>query len=377
MNRLIAFAGVFIISITGFSQKKERSKSWTSIVQSIGVNLTKERKFKLKGYVKVVSEDTLAWAGLWFRVDTKDGEIGSFGNMSQNRITHPNWKEYSIEGVLNQESDVLNFGSLCIHEGFFYFDNIQLFIENDEGIMDRMDVVNSGFEKTVEKEEIPEWIEGISMASPSQAKEYVISSTEDKVEGRYALLISGKKTHNVVNEYEISEQDGFSPHVGTLLDMLESLKNRVHFAVQNLDLHETDYLLDEKANRIGSLIMHLAAAEAFYQVRTFEGRGFNKEEKKKWGVALDLDQKGRDEFKGKDISFYLTEYTKVRERTIELLKTKDDVWLYEETPGYGMNNYYAWFHVMEHQSSHLGQILFLKKRIPPKGEIQINEEIKQ
>jgi len=36
--------------------------------------------------------------------------------------------------------------------------------------------------------------------------------------------------------------------------------------------------------------------------------------------------------------------------------------------GSTMNNHFAWFHVMEHQSSHLGQILMLRKRIPKKEE---------
>jgi len=39
-----------------------------------------------------------------------------------------------------------------------------------------------------------------------------------------------------------------------------------------------------KRNSIGALIMHLAAAEAYYQVATFENREFNEEERKsgKW-----------------------------------------------------------------------------------------------
>lgn len=45
-------------------------------------------------------------------------------------------------------------------------------------------------------------------------------------------------------------------------------------------------------------------------------------------------------------------------------------------PSYGMSNHYAWFHVMEHQSSHLGQVLFLRKRIPPEAELKIPETIK-
>ena len=47
---------------------------------------------------------------------------------------------------------------------------------------------------------------------------------------------------------------------------------------------------------------------------------------------------------------------------------------------YDMTNQYCWFHVMEHQSSHLGQILFLKKRIPPEQKEQkkvLPQEIKK
>lgn len=40
------------------------------------------------------------------------------------------------------------------------------------------------------------------------------------------------------------------------------------------------------------------------------------------------------------------------------------------------DNHYYWFHVMEHQSSHLGQILFLKKRIPPEPNIHLKDKKK-
>ena len=36
-------------------------------------------------------------------------------------------------------------------------------------------------------------------------------------------------------------------------------------------------------------------------------------------------------------------------------KTKDDAWLASNPTG-DMNNYFAWFHVMEHMANHMGQI---------------------
>ena len=115
-----------------------------------------------------------------------------------------------------------------------------------------------------------------------------------------------------------------------MISMLEDLKDRVENTVKNMSQYEIDYLHDEQANRIGSLVMHLAAAEAYYQVFTFENREFNAEEKKKWDTALDLDKGGRDDLKGHDIHYYLDIYNQVRAKTITELKKRDDAWFAEE-----------------------------------------------
>jgi hypothetical protein len=80
-----------------------------------------------------------------------------------------------------------------------------------------------------------------------------------------------------------------------------------------------------------------------------------------------LDQGGRDDFKGHDIH-YLDMYNEVRAKTISELKREMMHGLLK-SKRYGWSNQYCWFHVMEHQSSHLGQILFLKKRIKPELEL--------
>jgi hypothetical protein len=68
-------------------------------------------------------------------------------------------------------------------------------------------------------------------------------------------------------------------------------------------------------------------------------------------------------------------FNEVRAKTIAELKKRDDAW-FEEVKKNGTNNYFCWFHVMEHQSSHLGQILFLSKRIPPQPELKLEKPIK-
>ena len=154
---------------------------------------------------------------------------------------------------------------------------------------------------------------------------------------------------------------GYSDDIGQLVSMLDNLKARVVRNVANLDQKGTDFLLDENANSPGAIIYHLAATEAYYQVYTFEGRGFNAEEAKKWETALNLGDKARKEFKEKPISYYLKIYDEVRSKTKTLLKTKDDEWLKNKIGG--MNIHWAWFHVMEHQANHMGQLALIKKRI--------------
>ena len=162
-------------------------------------------------------------------------------------------------------------------------------------------------------------------------------------------------------QYDIKVPKGYSNNIGNMISMLDDLKARVERNVRNLDQNGTDFLLDEKANSAGAIIYHLAATEAYYQVYTFENRNFNKEESQKWETALSLGDKARKEFKGKPIKFYLDIYDEVREKTKKLLKTKNDDWFSEKLGN--MTNHWAWFHVMEHQANHMGQLALITKRI--------------
>ena len=163
------------------------------------------------------------------------------------------------------------------------------------------------------------------------------------------------------SQAEIKGPKGYSNDIGNMISMLDNLKQRVERHVRNLDQEGTDFLLDENANSPGAIIYHLAATEAYYQVYTFEGRGFNAEEREKWNTALNLGDIARKEFKNKPIKYYMDIYDEVRAKTKELLKTKDDDW-FKKTNG-NMSNHWAWFHVMEHQANHMGQLAMITKRI--------------
>ena len=160
----------------------------------------------------------------------------------------------------------------------------------------------------------------------------------------------------------INSKKGYSPQIGVVVEMLEDLKRRVTRNVQNLDQKQTDFLLDDQADRIGALILHLAATEKYYQVYTFENRGYNRKEAAFWNTPMNLGETARTELVGKPIDYYLDIWDEVRKETLRLLKTKDDKWFAKKTARGSMNNHWAWYHVMEHQANHMGQIQLLRRR---------------
>lgn len=118
--------------------------------------------------------------------------------------------------------------------------------------------------------------------------------------------------------------------------------------------------------------MHLGATDKFYQINTFEGREkFSPEEDAVWGAAMRLGDEGREKLKGKTADYYLKMIGDVRAETLEKLKEKDDNWLMKidpawSTPGNDVNTYWKWFHVMEHESNHGGQMRIIRDRAPSK-----------
>ena len=168
--------------------------------------------------------------------------------------------------------------------------------------------------------------------------------------------------------YFIGPMPGYSPHIGTLVSMLNYNRETILRLVAGMSMKDLDHLHDAKSNSIGALLMHLGATEKFYQANTFENRQLNKEEQEIWGAASDLGDRGRKEIKGKELDHYLDMITEVREKTLKEFKDRDDEWLMKVDEGWSsrgtLNTYWKWFHVCEHEANHRGQVTWLKKRLP-------------
>ncbi|MFC4560169.1 DinB family protein [Virgibacillus kekensis] len=167
-------------------------------------------------------------------------------------------------------------------------------------------------------------------------------------------------------DYRISPTRGFSEKIGELVSMLEHTRAVTISEIEHLRQEELDFLPDESANSIGGLLSHIASIEFVHQIISLEKRDPTESELQKWTDSLELGNNARTNIKCKSIEYYLNELKTVREDTLSLLQEKEDSWLFEENKwdnGVPFNNYYLWFHVMEDEINHRGQIRVIKRQM--------------
>ena len=166
--------------------------------------------------------------------------------------------------------------------------------------------------------------------------------------------------------YRIEPLPGYTPMIGRLVEMLSFARYTTVAAVEGLSVAELDHLHDEASNSIGALLAHLAAAERGYQCLTFEERRPSAQEQASWEPALSLGAEARHRLRGKPLDDYQPELDEVRRFTIAGLAARDDAWLEQTLPAApAMNAHFAWFHVVQHEVSHRGQMRWLRARLRP------------
>jgi len=165
---------------------------------------------------------------------------------------------------------------------------------------------------------------------------------------------------------------GYPPQLGSFVSELTWMReaNGVISATKNLTTTDLDYLIDPNANTIGALMFHLAATETYYQLNTFEGKKWDTwpdSVKQKWDAAMNLGDAGRKAIKGHDRDYYLNILRETRAKTLAEFSKRDDAWFMAVDKDWfwgPTNTYCKWFHVCEHEAHHVGQIAFLRKRLP-------------
>lgn len=207
------------------------------------------------------------------------------------------------------------------------------------------------------------------LSTAKSRRSFLVSSTASLGALPFVKISDIPQSQTTDNLNEIGPKQGFTPQVGTLVSMMNWMRGPILSSVKGLSISELDYLHDEKSNTIGAMLLHLAATERYYQLHTFEGMkwgSWDRKIKAEWDTPMDLGEKGRQIIKGHSLDFYLEKLESVRAKSLEELATRNDEWLLSVDKSWfwgPTNNYCKWFHVVEHESNHNGQIKYIKSRI--------------
>lgn len=170
--------------------------------------------------------------------------------------------------------------------------------------------------------------------------------------------------------YRIVSLDGYSPKMGVLVSMLNYSRHTTLKAILDMTLEELDYNTGIP-NSIGALLSHIWAVESWFQIETFEERELTELEEERYSVAMDLGETSRPLLKGISLDEHIHRLSEVRLRTLSELAARDDAWLETESvlppisegEGIVANNHMHWFHVLEDEVSHRGQIRLIRKHL--------------
>ncbi len=172
-------------------------------------------------------------------------------------------------------------------------------------------------------------------------------------------------------EYAVKAATGYSEKIGELVFMMNHVREGTLQTISGWNEEQLDFITHETANSAGALLTHIAAIEKVHQLIAFENRDFSAEEWTEWGTAIELGAKAREDIGRLPLSHYIDKLATVRADTLSQLKTKNDSWLYEERRwpnGVPYNMYYLWFHVLEDEISHRGQIRAMEGQLKDAGK---------
>ncbi|MDZ5712754.1 DinB family protein [Jeotgalibacillus haloalkalitolerans] len=169
----------------------------------------------------------------------------------------------------------------------------------------------------------------------------------------------------------IKQRDGFEGKIGELVSMLDYSRDVLLSDIKGLSQSDLDFIAYEGANSIGALLKHIASVEFVHQLITHEDRDLNEKEFSEWKTALFLGPEASHEIRNQPLDYYLNLLNATREKTLSILSSKNEEWLFEEGKwdnGVAHNKYWFWYHVMEDEVNHRGQIRVIKKMLLHKKE---------
>ena len=112
------------------------------------------------------------------------------------------------------------------------------------------------------------------------------------------------------------------------------------------------------------MLKHIASLEYQFQLVTFANRKLNAAELKIWKGCF-ANELSLNYSKNHTSAYYISTLKKQRKNTLQGLKLKTNKWLLADNELYPQaNNLFFWYHLIEDELCHTGQIKYILKRVP-------------
>lgn len=117
------------------------------LTQGVDARPYRGKKIKLKASVQMKVKRVGDRAQLWMRVDREDSRRGFFDNMLDRPILAEEWKEYEIEGSVDEDAVFIYFGAILRGNGQAWFDGFELLVMDENAEWQAIKINNPGFEE--------------------------------------------------------------------------------------------------------------------------------------------------------------------------------------------------------------------------------------
>ncbi|WP_407539824.1 DinB family protein [Deinococcus radiomollis] len=158
----------------------------------------------------------------------------------------------------------------------------------------------------------------------------------------------------------------YSPRIGTLVEMMAYARMTTLQAVEGMSVSELDAIPPGFSNSVGMLLAHIAAVDRLYQIASFQGLNpYQTAEFQPYLGAMTFGKRG-EKVVGRSLESLLADLETARAVTLAELAKQGDAWLDSVMgawPDFLPNQHWAWFHVMEDEVSHRGQIRVVRKAV--------------
>ncbi len=165
------------------------------------------------------------------------------------------------------------------------------------------------------------------------------------------------------NSYRLTHTSNLTPKVAYWYSQMFEVRNRLINILKSInDTSVLDFSPNEhKIETIGTLLLHIAAVEWSWIFEDIDGLKMDYEQ---WKYAFALKPSVKiPQLTGKNLNYYLDRLTDVRKQVHKRLLefTDEDLNTVVSEPPYTYTVEWIFFHLVEHEAMHIGQINVLKR----------------